>query len=715
MAIPNVNAITSDLRMMSDQQLQQYAAMHKNDPYILPMAVSESNARKQMRMQAQGAQGMQPQPKVADADIAAMLPEEQGIGALPVQNMQHMADGGIVGYADGGELNYTGDTSGPLMDMSGGGEPVTRMAEGGIAHFADTGRVQGGFTPEMQQFLAEQARINNVDPNTLLAIIRAESGNQPGAKSKTSSAHGLFQITDQTFKGAGGNPSKRNDPFENIRVGAKLLGDNAKVLRNQLQREPKPDELYATHFLGTGTGSKLLQANPDTPMAEFLQSADAKRAGNIMSSNKSMLQGKSVGDVRQTLANKMFNAIPVGAANAAPPPAAVPGDLASQIPGQRMQAPASDYDQTNSYFGRLADTLGIPQEYQRNINNTLNAGAGWTSPVNTANRMVGAASGALKATPEMIAKAQQARQVADTPRLMAPAKAGLEALEAGAQETRAAATAARQARNLEQDRKAATAAEQSVKAADMTADLARATEEGIAAGPNARALDSAKAANAARALSVNQFGESMLSNRAAADAETKDKGQSPYDVEDMRKADEMPTKKEAIDVAKEAIPAKERKGYDDEDLLMFGLNLLAGKSQYALQNVGEAGVAALKNKKEREKTEQDIEYKDIMKKYYGALGEQAGAASKKYAAEAGILESGEKGRTADRQKAAAGIESAMEAWAKSKAGMFTPQEETAQRNALTKYYMNFFNLDLPSTMATTAPDSQFKVLGSRPS
>jgi hypothetical protein len=153
MAIPNVNQITTDLRMMGDQQLQQYAAMHKNDPYILPMAIAESNSRKALRAAKQAQDGGQPQQKVADQALASMgtpppqmaqqqLPEQQGIGALPVQNMQHMADGGIAGYADGGEFNYAGSSDGPLMNMAGGGEPVVRMAEGGIAHFADTGLVR---------------------------------------------------------------------------------------------------------------------------------------------------------------------------------------------------------------------------------------------------------------------------------------------------------------------------------------------------------------------------------------------------------------------------------------------------------------------------------------------------------------------------------------------------------------------------------------------
>ena len=104
----NTNQIATQLARMPDQALQQFAFMHKDDPYSLAMALSESNRRKEMRMGAQ-AVGGQPQPKVVDQAIQEMappqvsrqLPEEQGIGALPVPNMQRMADGGIVGFAEG--------------------------------------------------------------------------------------------------------------------------------------------------------------------------------------------------------------------------------------------------------------------------------------------------------------------------------------------------------------------------------------------------------------------------------------------------------------------------------------------------------------------------------------------------------------------------------------------------------------------------------------
>ena len=96
--------VSSTLRFMDDRALQQYAAMHKNDPYIFPLAFQESQNRQKIRMSQQTAQAMQPQPKVNEQALAQMapqpMPEEQGIGALPAGNMETMADGGIAGYPD---------------------------------------------------------------------------------------------------------------------------------------------------------------------------------------------------------------------------------------------------------------------------------------------------------------------------------------------------------------------------------------------------------------------------------------------------------------------------------------------------------------------------------------------------------------------------------------------------------------------------------------
>lgn len=102
----NVNQITATLAKLPDASLQQYAQMHKNDPYMLSLAVAESNRRKQMRESAQTKAAVsQGRPEtVVDQQIAqiAQMPEQMGIGQLPAGNMD-FAGGGIVAFADGGE------------------------------------------------------------------------------------------------------------------------------------------------------------------------------------------------------------------------------------------------------------------------------------------------------------------------------------------------------------------------------------------------------------------------------------------------------------------------------------------------------------------------------------------------------------------------------------------------------------------------------------
>lgn len=108
----NVNQITSELAKMPDAALKQYATMHKNDPYTMSLAMSESNRRKQIRDSAQGQGGQQP--TVVDQELSQMdapqqmpqgqaMPENTGIGTLPQQPLS-MAEGGIVAFKDEGAV-----------------------------------------------------------------------------------------------------------------------------------------------------------------------------------------------------------------------------------------------------------------------------------------------------------------------------------------------------------------------------------------------------------------------------------------------------------------------------------------------------------------------------------------------------------------------------------------------------------------------------------
>ncbi len=257
MALPNAEKLTSQMAMLPDQALKQMAMMHKNDPYVLPLIISEDGRRKQMRQAAQAQMAGMPQPKVADAALAQMgqLPEEQGIGQLPAPNMQRMADGGIAGYGD--DANE-GMAQGGMFDFAQRSEPVLRMAGGGVPGYA-----KGVAVPrDLDAYIDEQAKLNGISPAALRAVIQAESGGKIDAQSKTSSAQGLMQLINRTFTKGGGDPAKRKDPFENVRVGAKVLGEDAAALRKQLNRDVSPEERSWRHvdcwlgadFRGLGLG-----------------------------------------------------------------------------------------------------------------------------------------------------------------------------------------------------------------------------------------------------------------------------------------------------------------------------------------------------------------------------------------------------------------------------------------------------------------------------
>jgi hypothetical protein len=163
---PDVNLITKTLAgLQPDSALQEYAALHKNNPYILSLAKSESDRRKALRTAAQGNPGQMP--TVADREIAGMatpvmtqyggqlqtgsggrvqteLPENQGIAQIPTPNMRGMADGGIAGYEDDEEGMATGGMGG-MFNFAQQSEPVVRMSGGGhIPRYQGVPKAVGG-------------------------------------------------------------------------------------------------------------------------------------------------------------------------------------------------------------------------------------------------------------------------------------------------------------------------------------------------------------------------------------------------------------------------------------------------------------------------------------------------------------------------------------------------------------------------------------------
>lgn len=145
--------------------------------------------------------------------------------------------------------------------------------------------------------LQAAAQRTGVDFGALFNTARLESGFNPQARARTSSATGLFQFVDSTWlntlarHGArhGINASSRgealalrNDPAIASLMAAEHMADNAALLESKLGREAAPTDLYLAHFLGAGGAVEFLKglaANPNASAASaFPAAARANRS-----------------------------------------------------------------------------------------------------------------------------------------------------------------------------------------------------------------------------------------------------------------------------------------------------------------------------------------------------------------------------------------------------------------------------------------------------
>jgi hypothetical protein len=693
MQLEELSNISDNLAMMPDPALQQFAQMHKNDPYMVSLALSESNRRKKVRTAVQGQAGSMPQPKVVDAAIQGMtpapapvaqtaLPEDQGIAQIPTPNMRGLADGGIAGYDE--EQGMATGGMGGMFDFAQRSEPVLRMAEGGIPGYKNGDKVV-----DYRQAIIDEARRQGVPPEVALQISGVESNFDPKAKPidpKTgkprSSATSFFQVIDETFKNLGGKAEKRTDPMENIRVGVKALAENQAALAKKLGRAPEASELYATHFLGTPTGAKLLSADPQMPVKQFLKEADPKRADSIVNANPEVLGGKkTVGDVlawtQKKMAPILTSAIPIGSAQAEQVPQAKPaaapatpalpegltekeiealskpafvtpssgkgrkegkmseaiksgeaprqmmlgaGDLPynlagglfdishdiSKVFGNKSAPPALGSrgmkDFATKYLGREPDPTDPTLKGFRTAGEL---GSMVVDPMSTTRKVAQTAEGL-----ETLAQAQRAKANLAAEKTATPVGMRLEPPRTEPP----VMVADSQGRVMPADTRARVEQALADEAAVGTeAARAMALEKQAAAYPGsmqrAEMLQKAEMADKARGVGLAaKVGDEATMRNLGIITERPEVGESVSGSYDTT----MPPPKAIVEAAKDVTPAKERKGFGDDDLLMLGLSLMANKSPNFMTALGEAGIQTLGAKREREKGESEKEYRQAL-------------------------------------------------------------------------------------------------------
>ena len=172
-----------------------------------------------------------------------------------------------------------------------------------------------GIRGVVEAAIQRASQATGVDFSFLLKTAGRESGLNPKAQARTSSAAGLFQFVEQTWlatlkqhgakygyaryaeliqKGADGRYHVRGaearrtvmdlrlDPHAASLMAGELTADHAAYLKGRTGRTPSAGELYAAHFLGPQGSARLIEAVQTRPGASaaslFPEAAAANRA-----------------------------------------------------------------------------------------------------------------------------------------------------------------------------------------------------------------------------------------------------------------------------------------------------------------------------------------------------------------------------------------------------------------------------------------------------
>lgn len=154
--------------------------------------------------------------------------------------------------------------------------------------------------PSNAKSIARKAQQEGVNPSVALTISHIETGGRFNhtAKNPTSSAHGLFQILDKTWKGQGGGDRYSID--EQIKQGLKHIKNANASMRKSLGREPAEHEQYLGHLLGPGGAAAVLKADPNAKLIDVVRKYDSKNANDIVNNNgmSGLTVGQAIGKWR---------------------------------------------------------------------------------------------------------------------------------------------------------------------------------------------------------------------------------------------------------------------------------------------------------------------------------------------------------------------------------------------------------------------------------
>ena len=219
---------------------------------------------------------------------------------------------GKSGYGDYGATattyNYNkGDSSGS------GGSFSTDVSIADEATIAKNSH-KGG---DVKSIINSASQRAGIDATLMQVMAAKESSFNPKAKAPTSSATGLYQFLDGTWRGGVNDEGQkytgviqqygkkygldlsnasRLDPEHSTLMAAEYLKANIKQIKG-VKPNPNITDAYLTHFLGPGGAKKLLSANPDDPASKHFGNDVISANGKIFIGNGRVRTIREVYDV----------------------------------------------------------------------------------------------------------------------------------------------------------------------------------------------------------------------------------------------------------------------------------------------------------------------------------------------------------------------------------------------------------------------------------
>jgi len=644
----NVQNLTNTLSRMPLPQLQQYAALHKDDPYVVSLALSIANQKKQMMASQAGQAGMQPQPKVVDQAIAEMapvagaLPEDVGIGTLPAQNMQRMAGGGIVAFEDGGEV----------PGYKAGGKPDQEYSDAFNRAYNRLLKVEGGFVkndagmgPSMyginwtankdtlKKLGYTEDTVRNLTPEHAKQIYKRDYWDAIGGDKLASKD---FNFANIAFDGAvnQGVPTIKpmirasgGEPYSLLALRQKRYVDLATPKDTDTPKQTARREEHKRNLAGWTNRTAALQTE--------LEASRNKQGLPALTPGAQAMAATGSESTQPELDSSKAGVISSGLA-------ALGGGAEALRQGMNM-GPLNEVLRPSSRLGIAAPGAALP------------AALGLTGGVLSA----GAANALSNATPEQLDQME-----------------GFGADPSGT----SFGAAIMNAPNRPPEKPAMPYGEQMLNVAKT-----------IVGHPDIKAPPPPPDAEN---LVANKYPPGVMGGAAQPSAE------EGIVAALKEKAEEKP-----IQVA--AAPEEKKEGMDWNDFMIkMGLNLMAGDSPNALTNIGKAGLGTLAMQQAEAKALSDLEARKSEAEYRRAMGIEAGAKAKQAEAMTAAIERGAKEKNLQLQ-AETLVQQRMEKWLSGPGKLeerLTPGATVAEENRVRREI--YRQLGIEPTMAPGAPAGQ---------